>query len=391
VIRGYLEVITQFQARGWAFDPDEPGRYLELELVLRGETLGTITADLFRHDLVSVGIGEGDHGFVFNFPSPLDEAELDEVRVRTRAPDGSRVELPRLAPAEEEAAPAEPEPDARLRFAGITSDPAQHPVFVLGSARSGTSAMAQALLKIDRFRGFGEGHILDLLAHLSVRLRTFYNLKYDDTLPGRDTMIEKVPIEFLQDTFNHIFIDMIRQLLGEGYWVDKTPNSDSIYLAPRFLELWPNARFIFMRRRALENLASRSRKFPEYNFAKNCQEWKDAMEAWLSVRDQLHGAAIEVDQMFLSHNPQKVAEQLRSFLGLSEVETRVVSQSFAHDRPQRTATTVDDVMELATMGWNEGWLTEFDRVCRPLMDAYGYTDDASYHRDGIDGGGLVVL
>ena len=390
MIRGYLEATDQFQARGWAFDPDDPGRYIELEFVLNAQHLGTVTADLFRHDLVSVGIGNGDHGFVFNFPSPLDAAELDEIRVHARTPDGSRIELPRLPPPEAEPA-EEPAPATLLQFAGLASDASQFPVFVLGSARSGTSAMLQALLKIERYRGYEEGHLLDLLAHWSVRLRAFYNLKYDDTLPGRNTMIEQVPIEFLQDAVNHIFVDLVRQLFGEGHWVDKTPNSDAIYLAPRFRELWPNARFIFMRRRALENLASRARKFPEYNFAKNCQEWKDAMQAWLSVRDQLHGVAIEVDQMYLSRHPQEVGEQVRTFLGLSEVETRVVAQAFAHDRPQRTAATVDDVLELATIGWADSWIDEFERVCRPLMDEFGYTTDASYHRDGIDGGGLVVL
>jgi len=146
-----------------------------------------------------------------------------------------------------------------------------------------------------------------------------------------------------------------------------------------------------MRRRALENLASRARKFPEYNFAKNCQEWADAMQAWLSVREQLRGAAIEVDQMYLSGHPQDVAEQVSSFLGLDEVETRVMAQAFAHDWPQRTAASVDDVLELNTMGWVEPWIAEFERVCAPLMDQFGYTTDASYHRDGIDGGGLVVI
>ncbi len=391
MIQGYLEVTDQFQARGWAFDPDQPGRYVELELVLNDRQLGTITADLFRHDLVSVGIGEGDHGFVFNFTTPLDAAELDEIRAQTRAPDGSRVELPRLPPPEGAAPVAAPEPAELLHFPGIASDPTQYPVFVLGSARSGTSAMAQALLKLESYRGYEEGHMLDLLAHWAERLRNFYNLKHDETLPGRNTMIEQVPRQYLQDALNHVFVDLARQLFSHGHWVDKTPNSDAIYLAPRFRELWPSARFIFMRRRALENLASRARKFPEYNFAKNCQEWKDAMQAWLSVRDQLHGAAIEVDQMYLSRHPQDVADQMRVFLGLSEVETRVIAQAFAHDRPQRTAASVDDVLDLATIGWSEPWVAEFEKTCRPLMDAYGYTSDASYHRDGIDGGGLVVI
>jgi len=303
------------------------------------------------------------------------------------AREGSRIGLPRLPPPRE--APARP--SAPLQFSGTSSDPAQYPVFVLGSIRSGTSAMVQGLLKTERFRGYQEGHMLDLLKHWAERLRSFYNLKHLDTLPDRNTMIGRVPIEFLEDALNHIFVDLIRQLLGEGHWVDKTPNPDAICLAPRFRELWPNARFIFMRRRALENLASRARKFPDYDFARNCQEWKDAMQAWLSVRGQLRGAAIEVDQMYLGRHPQEVAEQVRILLRLDAVETRVMAQVFAHDRPQRTAASPDEVLDLATIGWARPWIAEFELVCRPLMDQFGYTTDASYHRDGIDGGGLVVI
>jgi len=391
VITGFLEVIDEFQARGWAFDPDHPDRYLELDFILNAQRIGTATADLFRHDLVSVGIGSGDHGFVFNFPTPLDPEQLDTIRVQVWAPDGSRAVLRRLAPTEAGPADEEPAPAPALRFSGITSDPGQYPVFVLGSARSGTSAMAQALLKVKRYRGFEEGHMLDLLAHWAAQLHKFYNLKYDETVAGRNTMVEQVPQQYLDDALNHVFVDLTRELFGEGYWVDKTPNSDAIHLAPRFRDLWPNARFIFMRRRALENLASRVRKFTVYDFAKNCREWTDAMQAWLSVRDELQGAAIEVDQMYLSRHPQQVADQLRGFLGLDEIETRVLAEALAHDRPQRTATTLDEVLELNKMGWSEAWIEEFDVVCREVMDEFGYTTDGSYHVDGIDGGGLVVI
>jgi hypothetical protein len=204
-------------------------------------------------------------------------------------------------------------------------------------------------------------------------------------------MIEHVPMEFMQQGLNHIFVQVIRQLFGTGYWLDKTPNSDSIYLAPRFLEIWLNARFIFMRRRALENIASRARKFPQYNFAKNCHEWHDSMRAWLNVRDRLRGAAIEVDQLYLGLYPDLAAERVSSFLGLDEVETRLLAQVFAHDRPQRTAATLDEVLDLASLGWHESWIAEFDRVCRPLMDEYGYTTDTTYHRDGIAGGGFALI
>jgi hypothetical protein len=41
---------------------------------------------------------------------------------------------------------------------------------------------------------------------------------------------------------------------------------------------------------------------------------------------------------------------------------------FALDRPQRTAETLNEVLDLASTGWHESWIAEFDRVCRPLMD-----------------------
>jgi hypothetical protein len=95
--------------------------------------------------------------------------------------------------------------------------------------------------------------------------------------------------------------------------------------------------------------------------------------------------------MYLSRHPQKVADQLRGLLRLDEAETRVLSQALTHDRPQRTSASVDEVLNLSTMGWSEPWINEFDRVCRPLMDKFGYTTDASYHHDGIDNGGLVAI
>jgi hypothetical protein len=397
VIRGWLEAVDRFQARGWVVDSDDPASHIRLEFLLHDRQIGTAVADMYRPDLVQIGIGEGDHGFIFNFPSPLTDDEVDKVEVLARAFNGIRVNLQRLPPlAQPESVTAGVAVDISesafdVHFPGVSVDLEQSPVFVLGAARSGTSAMAGGLMQTRRYLGYGEGHILDLLAHWTERLRRFYALKYDDTLPGRDTMIEHVPMEFMQEGLHHIFIQMIRQLFGTGYWLDKTPNSDSIHLAPRFLEIWPNARFIFMRRRALENIASRARKFPEYNFAKNCREWHDAMHAWLSVRDRLQGAAIEVDQLYLALYPDQVAERVSVFLGLDDIELRLLAQVFAHDRPQRTAETLDEVLDLASMGWHESWIAEFDSVCRPLMDKYGYTIDASYRRDGIENGGFVVI
>ncbi len=74
-----------------------------------------------------------------------------------------------------------------------------------------------------------------------------------------------------------------------------------------------------MKRRAVENIASRMRKF-DVDFAHNCREWATIMEAWLSVREQLAGAALELDQLDIARAPDESAERLAGLLGLSATE-----------------------------------------------------------------------
>ena len=277
-----------------------------------------------------------------------------------------------------------------LQFDLPASDEAQQPVFILGAARSGTSAIAHALLKTESFHGFQEGQALDLLAHWAVRLHEFYRIKWNDRQPGRNTMISRIPPEYFDSGLNYLFLRAAQQLFGDGKWLDKTPNSDTIYLAPRFKQIWPHSRFIFMRRRALENLASRVRKFPHVSFARGCEEWKEAMEAWLHVRDDLVGHALELDQKYVASFPQAAAEQLGDFLDLSTLDTRIVAESLAHDRPERAAERPNDTLEMESLDWDDDRREAFGTICRAMMDAFGYTEDSSYHREGIAGGGIAL-
>lgn len=48
----------------------------------------------------------------------------------------------------------------------------------------------------------------------------------------------------------------------EKIWVDKTPDPRMIKCVPRLKRAWPNAKFIFVKRRGIENLESRIKKFP---------------------------------------------------------------------------------------------------------------------------------
>jgi hypothetical protein len=211
-LKGYVEAVEPFQVRGWVYDMAAPHRAVTVELLLRDQIITSIAASLYREDLERGGVGSGDHAFIFNLDQKLLPADMPLVSVRAVRADGSFETLRML----EMVTPVQPEEKPLLAFAGLTVDTTQSPVFVLGAARSGTSAVAQALLKLNRFTGHQEGHLLDLLAHFSVALDRFYVEKSDERLPGRDTTVALVPQKYFQSALDGMFIDAIRKLPQEA-------------------------------------------------------------------------------------------------------------------------------------------------------------------------------
>ncbi len=387
-INGFVDAVEPFQIRGWVQDKADPHRSVTVEILVHGKSIGRVDASLYRKDLEQSGIGSGDHAFIFNFDKRLEPADLRHVTARAYRRDGS---FEAIMVAERAGVEVPVVSNPTLRFEGISADPNQHPVFVLGAARSGTSAVAQALLKLARFSGHQEGHLLDLMAHFSVALNKFYIEKTDERAPGKDTTVSLVPKEFFQGKLGEIFIELIRRIFPSGSWIDKTPNSNMIYLAPRFREIWPNSRFIFMKRRFLENVASRNVKFPGQGFEHHSGEWNRVMTAWLGVRDQLKGAAIEIDQRFLLESPDQASKAIKTLLGLTDVEATRIHQAFQYDHPERTSNKRAADLDIGKMGWQEEQMQCFRQTCAETMALFGYSTNSDYYLPGQGGNGLVLV
>ncbi len=87
---GHVDSITQVSVSGWAADDSDPDGRLELSVAVEGQEAGRIFADRPRRDLAALGkYGDGAHGFVFTFPTPL-SAFLDH-RVTVSFLDGTPV------------------------------------------------------------------------------------------------------------------------------------------------------------------------------------------------------------------------------------------------------------------------------------------------------------
>jgi Sulfotransferase family len=389
VIEGFLGQVLTDQVLGWAFDREWPDLHLIVDLYCGDRHLGSTTADVYRPDLAVARIGAGDHAFSFRLARPLEPHELAAVVARAYRQTDPKAshELLRFSRADSAS-----DRTAATVPADSYHDETQFPVFVLGAPRSGTSAVAQALMASTPYVGRSEGQILDLLAPLLHELRRFYGHKADELAhPERGSMIQEIPEGYFDMGIKALFADALRPLFRSSHWCDKTPTPDMIWGAPHMLRMWPNAKFIFMRRRGLENLLSRMRKFPTVSFEDQCQGWTACMEAWRAVRTELAGRALELDQYYIARHPDRAAQGISALLSLAPKETEALAQVLRRHQPQRTGANVLDICDAHTMGWDAAQWASFERLCGRTMEAYGYARDKSYFADDAEARSCMMI
>ena len=378
-IEGFIEFVSPYQLRGWARAPELAAERLAIEAYVDDISLAAASASLYRPDLAEAGLGDGHYGFVLNFDVALPEEDIGELAVYARAPGGERHRLISIAPG-----PAEPAPQRQPKFEIAAplpaSNAAQRPVFILGAKRSGTSAVTQALLRSGRYAGQEEGHLLGLAGRLIELVEQHYEVNETEVTQQRNTFITRVPERYFFDSIKGVFAHLAEQVFPSGYWIDKTPNSAMVQLAPMLKEIWPKAKFVFMKRRGIENLVSRSAKFPETAFRERCEDWRNVMEAWLRVRDGLGRDAIEVEQLDLVREPERVADDLIRFLAIPAAEAAGFREALASDRPERTAKTFGQVYDFETAGWSASEIKKFKEICGAMMAVYGYGYGERYYR-----------
>jgi hypothetical protein len=378
-VQGFLEFVSPTEARGWVWNSRNADKHLRVRLFLDGALLTTADAAQFRLDLKDSGIGQGDHAFAAYFTSPLAPRDCARVEAVVHDDDGARFTLPMLK-----------QSDVVERVPRINSvedyapDVEQYPIFILGSARSGTTIVTHALLGSGRYEGSREGHVLDLLPSLLTAIDGFFQLKRPAAAQD-DMLLSHVSQRYFDEGIANLFQQVIRQTFQSKHWIDKTPTSDMIYGAPYLLRLWPNARFIFMKRRAYENIASRLRKFPDISFEHTCEAWAHAMQAWSIVRDQLRGCAIEIDQHMIATAPDRVAAELAMFLAFGDADRVRIGQIFRNEHPERTNPGSSHVIDPAVDRFGSEDAEVFEKYCGKWLDSFHYSRDADYYTDAAEG------
>ena len=256
-------------------------------------------------------------------------------------------------------------------FAPNTSEP----IFVLGSVRSGTSAIGQALTRGAGIPGHDEGHVTTLL---QVALSAVDRVVTNYPSAGGSYLIQSFDAAGFKTHVRNYFAAFFAQHCPPGRWADKSPDdfegAPAIRAAPMLLEMFPKARFVYCQRRGIENVLSRMSKFPQVPFWYHCRSWATTVSAWHETRAKLGSSWIEVRQERMALEPALVAAELARFLGLDETQRAGLQKSLAVDRPEQSRPAGEaHELTMQEAGWDPGLQGVFVTECADAMQLAGYT------------------
>jgi hypothetical protein len=257
----------------------------------------------------------------------------------------------------------------------MASDAAPEPLFILGAPRSGTTQMLRLCRDLLGYRGGNEGHVWQSLKVLD----DHFAREVAELGPRRADFVEKFSVgrfarRDLVGGYAELLLELHRKTYGEGPLVDKSPGAEDIDAAPLVLEFLPTAKFIFMKRRGIENVLSQLRRFPDFPFEGACHLWAQTMRRWLEVRDRLAPRWIEIDQRDLVDAPHTVGDRLSQHLGHG-VPDEIADYITTHFPEKTRVGPYGDYAALEHSGWDEQQRDTFSEICGALMAEFGYEID----------------
>jgi hypothetical protein len=249
------------------------------------------------------------------------------------------------------------------------------PLFVLGSARSGTTAFSGALAHATSYRLGGEGHVWPLLLHLERTTSRYRDGVIAAAGGSQDLDLVGFADGLLGRNLLRLFLDNYAE---DGVaWIDKTPGPEMIRVAPRLHDAFPDARFFLLKRHPIDAITSKLRRFPDTSFNAHCVEWAETYAEWLNVRAELGSAAMEIDQTELHLRPDGIALSVAEHVGESPAFSLAFAEHLDANRgvEQTDLKSRSRVVSLPETDWSDIEKIDFVDLCRPVADALGYDLD----------------
>ncbi|MDP2518849.1 sulfotransferase [Shimia thalassica] len=254
-------------------------------------------------------------------------------------------------------------------------------VYVLGSTRSGTSALRNAIAET-RFSGYGEGHLTPILSDL---LDNIEGHRVSGTgAAERGTGLFSLKPNVLIRHFFHGYERYLASQFESEFIVDKTPTVDPIRMAPLLNKYHVNAKFIYCVRRHVDNVQSKRKKFADHPFPSHCREWAACHESWLKSKVELNDNFLEMDFHRLVTEPSRVAQEIATYLELPEPEMRDIEEYLLQARPETSKNRdLTQFLKLSEIPWTSEEKQIFQRICGKVGTQLNYGYDTYFDNPGV--------
>jgi hypothetical protein len=246
------------------------------------------------------------------------------------------------------------------------------PIFILGTTRSGTSALHVALMTSLKIRGFGEGHFFETISSLQNLIDIRFNSQAVD-VPGN--FLHNLDRNYIDEEI-YLFYKSIYYKYFGGTFIDKTPSFGAITTSPLIHKVFPNAKIIYMQRRGIENIASKIRKFPNMSFEDCCNEWKECILAWRKAKT-LVGNYIELEQFRVYNCEQIELLKIAEYLELTDSQRTEFFAKLERKDIQKTGN--GKPQNIDNCGFTDEQVRIFRNICGNVMDEEGYSFNENYY------------
>ena len=256
-------------------------------------------------------------------------------------------------------------------------------VFVVGSPRSGTTVVGNAIQRGLQSRAHGESHMAELFQSLTEQASQY--VESSAAAQNKGTLAWEVPAIMIKAQLLESFRAIYASFYPQKIIVDKTPGNKMLESLPLLFQVYPNAKVIYCQRRGLENVASRLRKFPGATFEQHCKQWATSVNIWRRSMRKISDMLVinkpwfvEVEQFRLACSPEQELEKVVELLALKRPAKARMLRYINEASPQKTGLSPAHAETFESLDWSPEQQQIFMQWCGDAMTNCGYSLDADY-------------